>query len=127
MKNENNKTRIWTQEVEQAPVEPRFQKRMKNNQSTAGEKPKAMDTAKITVVFSVKDRRAVEQIYKAHRSGTTVCGLWPGIISFGDQVTTPGEILEAMLELDPECPNKRELKSLCERAEGHRLESLKNP
>ncbi len=81
-----------------------------------------MDTTKITVVFEVKDRGAMKQLYEAHKSGTTVCGLSPNIIAWGDQLTTPGEMLDGLVELDPDYPDKRELKTLCDMAEKHRRE-----
>lgn len=79
-----------------------------------------MDKTKITVVFEVKDRDEMKQLYEAHKSGKTICGLAPNIIAWGDQLTIPSELLDGLVELDPDYPNKRELKTLCEIAENHR-------
>lgn len=77
----------------------------------------------MTVVFEVKDREAMMQLYEAHKFGATICGLMPNIIAWGDQVTTPGEILDGLLEIDPEFPSKRELQELCDMAENHRSDN----
>lgn len=74
----------------------------------------------MTVVFEVKDRDAMKQLYEAHKSGTTVCGLSPNIIAWGDQLTVPSELVDGLIELDPDHPDKRELRELCEMAETHR-------
>jgi len=87
------------------------------------QKPKRiMDTSKLTVVFEVKDRDAMAQLYEAHMSGSTIYGLAPSKIAWGDQLTTPSELLDGLINLDPEFHKKRDLKSLCERAEKHRRE-----
>lgn len=78
-----------------------------------------MTKEKMTVVFTVKDREAMKQLYDAHKNGGLICGMSPNIIAWGDQVTKPGEIVEGLAELDPAYPNIKELKELCEMAEKH--------
>lgn len=79
-----------------------------------------MKPTKMTVVFDVKDRDAMKQLYEAHKSGTAVCGMLPSIIAWGDQITIPGDIVEGLLEIDPQYPDTKELKELCDMAEKHR-------
>jgi len=78
-----------------------------------------MDTTKMTVVFDVKDRAAVGELYEAHKGRGTVCGMCPVVLAWGDQVTAPGQITERVAELDPEFIDKKEVRSLIELAEQH--------
>ncbi len=79
-----------------------------------------MNTSTMTVVFQVKDLDAVKQLYEAHKNGTLICGMIPEIISWGDQLTTPSEIIDGLIEIDPDFLNKKELSELCDIAETHR-------
>ena len=80
---------------------------------------KNMNKNKMTVVFTVKDRKAMEEMHKAHLNGTLICGMSPDILSWGDQITTPSEIIDGLLEIDSEFPNKKDLTELIEKAEKH--------
>lgn len=73
----------------------------------------------LTVVFKIKNREEVAALYAAHLNGTTICGMSPESISWGDEVSIPSEIVEGVNELDPYCPDSKALKELVEMAENH--------
>jgi hypothetical protein len=80
-----------------------------------------------TVVFEVKDRQAFKAIYDAHLSGEQIMGAYPRILAHGDQVTTPGEIVDGLSRLDPDgfsmqrsdSGDRTLLRELIAMAEGH--------
>lgn len=78
-----------------------------------------MDRDTMTVVFKVKDREAMKAIYDAHLNGTTICGMHPETIAWGDQVDVPSQIVNVLNEMDPDYPNKDELREVCDMATKH--------
>lgn len=79
-----------------------------------------MDRTKMTVVFEVKDREAMKQLYEAHKAGSLICGMSPNILAWGDCITTPDEIIGGLLEVDVESINKKEIGELVTLAEKYR-------
>lgn len=77
------------------------------------------DRTHMTVVFEVKDKDAMRQLWEAHKSGTLVCGMSPNILSWGDQITAPGDIVDRLINIDPDYPDKKELREICDMAERH--------
>ena len=81
-----------------------------------------MNRNKMTVVFDVKDITRLTELHEAHLNGGLICGMVPEILSWGDQVTTPSEIIGRLVELDLFCINNKEVKALIELAEKHQKE-----
>lgn len=72
----------------------------------------------LTLVIKITDPAAAAWIWEAHKK-PGINGIAISIIADGDQVTTPGEITEALVDIDPAFPKRSELEALVFQAEKH--------
>ena len=74
---------------------------------------------KLTLVLTITDPEKATWLWEAHKTTQGVHGVKVQVIAEHDQVTVPGEITEGLAALDPDFPNKKELRALIEKADSH--------
>lgn len=82
-----------------------------------------IDRKHMTVVFNVPEGANLDELYNAFRTDGMLLNMKPTLLSWGDQVRVPSEIMDALFDMDPDLIDTQQIRELISTAREHRFNS----